>query len=168
MRAVVRGVLAWIIGAAVAVGVGMLALSRIGYGSSTSTVQPLSSGPAAAPAAPPSASASALPAVSPSVSAAPGRPPAAPPPRPRRSSPQMSRERVFSSLAGSAIVRCARDAAYLVSWSPEQGYWVDDVRRGPAPEVTVEFENRQTEVRLRVWCDNDVPQARIGFENDND
>lgn len=169
MRAVVRGVLAWIIGAAVAVGVGMLALSRIGYGFSMGAVQPLSSGPVTAP---PVAAPAPMP-QAPSASPAPEAPPAGGGPEPsarphRPAASPMSRERVFSSVGGSVIVRCTRGAAYLMSWSPEQGYDVDDVRRGPAAEVTVEFETRHEEIRLRVWCDDDdVPAARIGYEHDD-
>lgn len=174
MRVVIRGVLAWIIGAAVAVGVGMLALSRIGYGFTMGAVQPLSSGPATVPAVvpstpPPSAAVPPAPASEPAPSAPP-TPGGRTRPRPRRSpaSSPMSHERAFSSLGGSVIVRCSRDLAYLMSWSPEQGYQVDDVRRGPAPEVTVEFEDADEEVRLRVWCDDDIPEARIAFEHDKD
>lgn len=174
MRAVVRGVLAWVTGAVVAVGVGMLALSRIGYGFTVDSVQPLGSGTPGGPSAsaPPPSPSSAPPPRSSAPSRRPHRSPKAEPSRARathRASPSpVSRERLLSSPGGTAIVRCTRSAAYLVSWSPEQGYHVDDVRRGPAPEVSVEFEGRERHVMLRAWCRGDVPQSRASYEHRDD
>lgn len=167
MRGVLRGLLAWIIGAVVAVGVGMFALSRIGYGFTVQNVQPLGSGSAGAPLGTPSVSAPAL--VSPSPSPTGLKPTGkrrayggSLSPSPTSPTPSVvSRERAFISPGGSVIVRCTRNVAYLVSWSPEQGYRVDEeVRRGPAAQVAVKFDGHSRMVLLRAWCADDSPQAQ--------
>jgi hypothetical protein len=154
--AIVRGVVAWIIGAAVAIEVGMLALSRIGFGLPVDAVQPMIPDAATGPSASP------VPVrTEPSPSAVTHRPAPS-----RSASPQATPHgQVFSSAGGTAIVRCTGVVAYLISWSPGQGYQLGDVRRGPAAAVYATFQGRQKWVLLSSECVGGVPQARISSGN---
>jgi hypothetical protein len=59
----------------------------------------------------------------------------------------------LSGQAGQLVVRCDGDIAYLESWSPNPGYRVDDVVRGPAATVSVEFESDSADdVEVVVRC----------------
>ncbi len=73
-------------------------------------------------------------------------------------------QRDFTFDAGSVTAQCSGDLAYLVSWSPAQGYRAKDVHRGPATAVTVEFESYVTEARVWVRCVSGVPRASITHE----
>jgi hypothetical protein len=162
-QTVVVSVLAWAAGASAAVVVGQVALSLIGEGLTTGTVQPFG-GPllAAAPAAAPEPSASAnvdqgTPGPDPTPSARPSTPAPAATARPTPLSPE---GRLVSSDGGTVIARCVDGNAYLVSWSPGQNYRVDDVRRGPGPEASVKFISGGHVVAVALQCVNGVPQAR--------
>jgi hypothetical protein len=53
----------------------------------------------------------------------------------------------------SIVVECRGDVARLVSWSPNQGYRVDDVAKGPAREVSVYLESDQfNDVKYVITC----------------
>jgi hypothetical protein len=54
--------------------------------------------------------------------------------------------------------------AYLILWSPAQGFHADHVVRGPAHTVKVEFESQTQEVSLAVTCVNGVPQGTTESE----
>jgi hypothetical protein len=59
----------------------------------------------------------------------------------------------LSGQAGQLVVRCDGDTAYLETWSPNPGYRVDDVVRGPAATVSVEFESDSyDDVEVVVRC----------------
>lgn len=78
----------------------------------------------------------------------------APPTAPDGSEP---RTRVLDSRGGSVVARCTGDRAFLVSWSPAQGWSVDDGERGPGRTVEVDFEGEDDAVddlhsRIRVHC----------------
>lgn len=47
--------------------------------------------------------------------------------------------------------------ASLRSWSPEQGFRAQDVREGPAEEAELTFESEDTEVEITVVCDDGTP-----------
>ena len=113
--------------------VGLVALSLIGDGTSARSVQPLTPD-----------------AVAREVSAAstPSQPsPAGPSPTvPRSAAPQTRpggahTDRAVTSPGGTAVARCDAAGAYLLSWSRAQGYRADDVHRGPAAEVWLQFES---------------------------
>ena len=53
----------------------------------------------------------------------------------------VSGEQVFQTTPGTIVVHCAGAVATLGSWSPNPGYRVDEVVRGPADKVTVWFES---------------------------
>ncbi|HEX2357516.1 MAG TPA: hypothetical protein VHI50_13800 [Micromonosporaceae bacterium] len=77
-------------------------------------------------------------------------------------------EQLLRSDGGFVVARCQGGQAYLVSWTPEQGYEIYDVRRGPASTTSVEFEGARGHIRLDVTCDNGVPQAHVQQEAEDD
>jgi serine/threonine-protein kinase len=66
---------------------------------------------------------------------------------------------VLASSAGTVVATCQAAGAYLISWSPQQGYEVGDVFRGPAASASVQFESRTAEVTMTVSCSAGVPSA---------
>jgi hypothetical protein len=71
-------------------------------------------------------------------------------------------ERELFSEGGSVLARCIDGDAYLVAWSPAQGYHTDRVDRGPARTARVEFEGEgedEEEVELTITCVDGVPQV---------
>jgi hypothetical protein len=150
------GVVAWVLGTGCAVAVGALALSLIGSGLGERSRPPLAaqvipaSSASSAATAPPSARSSPRP----SGSAAQGS-----------ASPSASPiQRDFAFDVGWVTAACDGDMAYLVSWSPAQGYRVDEVRRGPAAYVRVEFESFTVEAAVWVRCVDGIPRASISHE----
>jgi hypothetical protein len=82
-------------------------------------------------------------------------------PAPTESVAARPTDRVFTTSGGTAIVRCTGSRAYLVSWSPNQGYGFDNVERGPGDRVRVRFRSDDNKVDLRATCVGGVPQPRI-------
>ena len=66
--------------------------------------------------------------------------------------PPASTTRVLDTAGGQAEAECKQGDAYLVYWSPGQGYDIHDLRRGPAPVASVTFTNASGGVVLRVTC----------------
>ena len=66
---------------------------------------------------------------------------------------------VLASSAGTVVATCQAAGAYLISWSPQQGYEEGDVFRGPAATASVQFESHGDEVTMRVSCSGGVPSA---------
>lgn len=66
---------------------------------------------------------------------------------------------VLVSAGGEVVAACQAAGAYLVSWSPQQGYEVGDVTRGPAATARVRFESRVSQVTMVVSCSAGVPTA---------
>jgi hypothetical protein len=64
---------------------------------------------------------------------------------------------VLTSSDGSAAAVCQPGGAYLVYWSPEPGFEIDDVVRGPAAVASVVFRNDSGGIVLRVSCRDGVP-----------
>lgn len=77
--------------------------------------------------------------------------------------------RALTSSGGSAIARCTGGTAYLVSWSPAQGYEVDEYERGPDDRARVKFESESDDrkVRITVTCRNGVPVRSVETEVDD-
>jgi hypothetical protein len=159
VRRTLASLAAWTAGAGVAVGVGVLALSLIDNGLASGAVQPVPiDGPVAA--APPSPSPSAS-LSQPSGEAAPV-PSSAPSP-----SATAGPLRQLASTGGTAIARCTPDGlAYLVSWSPGQGYEADDVHRGPGRIVSVAFTAGTQRVWLGIHCVAGIPERVPGDHHD--
>ena len=57
------------------------------------------------------------------------------------------------------VATCQAAGAYLISWSPLQGYEVGDVSRGPAAAARVTFESHAGELTMTVSCSAGVPSA---------
>jgi hypothetical protein len=66
---------------------------------------------------------------------------------------------VLTSQGGTLVASCAGARAYLVSWSPQQGFGSSDVTRGPAANAQVVFIGGQLTVTMIVSCDAGVPTA---------
>jgi hypothetical protein len=58
----------------------------------------------------------------------------------------------LSSQAGTVIATCESAGAYLLSWTPAQGYEVDQFARGPASVASVRFEANSTAVTMNISC----------------
>ena len=76
---------------------------------------------------------------------------------------------LLSSSGGSVLAGCAGPSAYLISWSPQQGYAADDVVRGQAASAQVVFLAGSAGVRLTVTCAGQVPTAMVSqVQGDDD
>jgi hypothetical protein len=68
------------------------------------------------------------------------------------------RPSVITSAGGTVVARCAGDdLVELLSWSPAQGFSVDNAEHGPAREVEVEFESEDDDVEMKIRCVDGVP-----------
>jgi hypothetical protein len=134
-------VIAWTLGAAVSIGVGLLALSLIGVGLTADSGEHLTQpvGRSDQPLTTPSSTAP-VPSAAPSSAG------------PAETAPPATMARTISSHGGTVVARCVNGAAYLDSWSASPGYRPDNVSRGPSTEARVTFEGSGGEVKIRVTC----------------
>jgi len=88
-------------------------------------------------------------------------------PRPGRTTTQPAGT-LLSSAGGSVLAQCDAAGAYLISWSPQQGYEADDVVRGPAARAMVVFLAGSHGVRLAVTCAGSVPSASVSAVGNDD
>lgn len=170
LRRVLTSGAAWLLGAAASVAVGLVALSLIGIDLGARGVSPLMAENATVTAV---ASGSPEPSAVPDARrAAPSTGAATPTPSVGAAAPSpfaaARADQVLRSDGGFVVARCVDEDAYLVSWTPEQGYQVHDVRRGPAEVVSVEFEGERQSVRLDVSCEKGVAQARAEQEHEDE
>ncbi|MDP9843798.1 hypothetical protein [Streptosporangium lutulentum] len=63
--------------------------------------------------------------------------------------------KVLSTGGGTVVAVCQDGLVRLRSWSPAQGYSVDDVEPGPARQTEVEFESDRSELKVEVRCGAD-------------
>ncbi|AWS43317.1 hypothetical protein [Streptosporangium sp. 'caverna'] len=63
--------------------------------------------------------------------------------------------KVLSTGGGTVVAVCRDGLVRLRSWSPAQGYSVDDVEPGPARQAEVEFESGRSELKVEVRCGAD-------------
>jgi hypothetical protein len=186
---VVIGVGAWVLGVGAATAGSLLAVSLLGQGIAPSTSQQLTAGdvnnalaaeaseasvppiswpvPALSkpqahktrPAAPAPAQAQfetgATPSARPAASWS-AAPPSAPPTEGVVSSPAST---ALTSRGGTVVAECQSTGAYLLSWSPAQGYETNRVVRGPAVTAQVSFESTANSVTMVVSCSSGVPTA---------
>jgi hypothetical protein len=139
---IAASVIAWTLGAAVSVGVGLLALSLIGVGLTTDSGEHLTQ-PVGRADSPVVTVPSSPPAASPSATSSPS------PPAP----PTVGPNRAIDTVGGNVVARCGPGGAYLVYWSPSPGYRADHVDRGPSAEARLSFEGSGgREIRIRVSC----------------
>jgi hypothetical protein len=146
-RSLAASTIAWTIGAASSVGIGLIALTMIGTSFGSGPLQPLSPNavdpPAATGAPDPSASGAGD---GPSVSG---------------SAPSVTIHTV-STTGGNAFVQCVQSGgAYLYGWAPAPGYRVDDMRRGPGSVVTITFKSDQHEVSVIAHCTGDTVEPTV-------
>lgn len=62
------------------------------------------------------------------------------------------------------LAQCQGTNAYMLAWSPAQGFAVDDVQRGPAQTASLIFTNGPIEMLMRVSCKGGVPVANVSSE----
>ena len=169
------GVGAWLVGAGAATGGSLLAVSLIGQGMAGFASQPmaaaavaraartdyddLASATASASPRRTTATSGAAPHGTPRASARPtvtqGESPSPQPPATAGSGAGT----VLTSQGGDVVAGCQAAGAYLISWSPQQGYETGDVQRGPAAQASVTFESAANSVVMQVTCQNGEPQA---------
>lgn len=66
---------------------------------------------------------------------------------------------LLTSQGGTVLASCAGARAYVMSWSPQQGFGSSDVVRGPATNAQVTFTDGQLRVTMIVSCHTGVPTA---------
>jgi hypothetical protein len=149
-RRVLMGITAWAAAAAVSTGIGIAAISVLGAGITDRGARPLTPGQierALAATTPAAATPSAL--------------AATPTPHVPSGTPAAGTTRALSTSGGSVLARCEpAGTAYLLSWTPAQGYGVDEVNRGPAPRASVKLEaDHGRKLVIQVTCRSGVPTA---------
>ncbi len=104
----------------------------------------------------PSANPSAAP---PNPSGTPTNPSGTPSSAPGTASPsvEVGSRRSFTSPGGSVVAECVPGGVYLVSWTPRQGYRVDDYDRGPDDDAEVTFVGPSGEHELSLRCQGGLP-----------
>jgi hypothetical protein len=77
--------------------------------------------------------------------------------------------RVLTTSGGSVVVQCSSATSsgtvYLVSWSPAQGYRVDDVRRGPGQEASLDLEGTGGSLSITYGCDATGPTQHVEHDD---
>ena len=64
---------------------------------------------------------------------------------------------LLGSAGGTVLATCQAAGAYLLSWSPQQGFEAQNVVRGPAAIASVQFDTQSYGVTMRVTCRAGVP-----------
>jgi hypothetical protein len=164
MRRILAGVTGWLLAAALAVVVGLLAVSLLGTGITSGQTHPLSHAAVNRALAHATRQPSATPAPSTST---PSTPPASPTTPAPTSSDQKHAVRALGTRGGSIIARCTGNTAYLVSWSPRQGFETDDHVRGPAPTAFIKFDGEDLDVYTTISCRNGTPTAHTATQHDD-
>ena len=189
-RRILFGVAAWLLGAATATAGSLLAISLLGQGITGDPGQLLTQDAVTRALASEAADASPPPVTSPSKQvaspAAEARTPAPTPASARASATPAATATsapsapdptattapaaadggtVLTSAGGEVVASCQPAGAYLISWSPLQGYEVDGVIRGPAVTARVIFgpvavSPTAREVTMLVSCSAGVPWVR--------
>jgi hypothetical protein len=141
----VLGVAGWLVAAAVAIAVGVVAVRAIGSGIAGDTTRPLSDQQVRR------ALATATPVPTSSAAGTGGGPVTA-----------------LSTAGGDLTVRCAGDQATLLSWTPAQGYRADDVERGPSDDdAGLKFESDRREIKVKLTCAHGVATAHTTTSTDD-
>jgi hypothetical protein len=131
-------VAAWVLVAGATAAVGVAALDIAGAGILGPASQPLSQQDVARRLA----AMTSTPSSAPPTPSAPPSSATSPSPTPRG----------LSTPEGSVVAQCDNGQVYLVSWSPAQGYRVDDYARGPAASASIKFKNDTSEVVAIFTC----------------
>ncbi|WP_067176808.1 hypothetical protein [Microtetraspora niveoalba] len=152
------GILGWLIAAAVATVTSTWAISLLGEGLTQRVVSPMSQADVDRALATATATATASP--TPTATGP------APTPGPSATVTGGGGTRAFTIPGGSFVASCEGKTASLLSWSPGQGYAVDDVERGPDHEVSLEFESEADKVTVKVSCSGGQPVPSTKVEHD--
>jgi hypothetical protein len=145
-------VAAWVLGATTSVGVGLLALALVGEDLRGDASRPITADAAViAEPSPAPTTAAATSTATPSGSAT--------------APVAIGDDRQLTSSGGDVVARCTTAGAYLVFWTPAQGFRAEHVNRGPAPAATLAFEGLNAEVKLTVTCSGGVPQLQVTHDD---
>jgi hypothetical protein len=160
------GVGAWLLGAVTATTGSMIAVNQLAHGLLGQQTQQLGEATVSADLDGVSPTPSPSPAVSsagPSASkpATKVRHRSAPSPAPSRMTGQSPAGTLLESSDGSVMAACQPGGAYLLYWSPDQGFQADDVFRGPAAISSVTFRGPSASIVMRVSCPAGVPVAHV-------
>jgi eukaryotic-like serine/threonine-protein kinase len=68
----------------------------------------------------------------------------------------------FASAAGAVVAGCDQDRAYLVSWTPMEGFKPKNLVSGPASTASVELRKRNVRIVMTVTCRSGEPEVTIG------
>lgn len=142
----------WLAAAVLSTGVTLAAVSSIGTGIFGSSAGPLDRQEIIEALAMPSPSAepTSQPPATPEQTESPATGPAPTEP--------VGEPTVITSAGGTVVAQCSADGLVeLLSWSPAQGFSVDNAERGPDSEVEVEFESEDADVELKIRCVDGVP-----------
>lgn len=151
----------WLGAAALATGVALAAVSSIGTGIFGNSAGPLDQTQIteALTTVTPRPEPTTTPSATPEATGAAENDPTESPAEPTRSPAEPT---VITSDGGTVVARCTADnRVEVLSWSPAQGFRVDNAEHGPAREVEVEFESGDDEVEIRVRCSDGEPSAAI-------
>jgi hypothetical protein len=71
-------------------------------------------------------------------------------------------EKEFTTTGGTVLARCTEDQVYLVFWSPQPGYRVAHVERGPGGEAEIAFARTgSTPIAVEFQCRDGTPVGRV-------
>jgi hypothetical protein len=154
------GLGAWLLGVGIATTGSMIAVHELAHGLLVSQAQQLGAG--GTPAGLTVGSASPSPTASPSATASTRRhlKRRIAPPSPGLDPPTQAGT-FLDAGDGSVIATCESGGAYLLSWIPNQGYWAEDVGRGPAAIAKVTFRGQGGGVLVSVFCSAGSPVAHV-------
>ncbi len=151
----------WAAAAVVATAIGLAGIRLVGESLTSTPGGVLSQQQVDRALAEASDSPSASPAESPSASPSPSDTPTTASPTTTTATGPAPAQRSFAVRGGTAVAVCSGSQAYLVSWSPAQGYRVERTRQGPDREVEVRFDSGHghghSEIKIR--CANGIPYA---------
>lgn len=166
----------WLLGAGTATSISLLAVSLLGQGIISSPGQQLtvaavnqalasetSKPPDTHPARSPRGKAPAVPDPSPSRMPS----PSARPPDSRQAADRPAGQgKVLTSAGGTVVAGCPPDGAYLSWWSPQPGFEVAFVYRGPAPMAKAVFRSDRDSVTMVISCHDGTPVVATGSDGD--
>jgi hypothetical protein len=162
------GVGAWLLGAVTATTGSMIAVDQLAHGLLGSPVQQLS-GSSAADLEAGDSPLSPSPTASAGDSASAGQPvahvthaaSASPAASAGAAAAQSPVGTLLESGDGSVMAICQPAGAYLLYWSPDQGFQADQVYRGPAAIASVTFRGSAGSILMQVSCPAGTPVARL-------
>lgn len=163
----------WLLGAGTATSISLLAVSLLGQGIISSpgqqlTVAAVNQALASETSKPPHTH----PAPSPRDKA-PAVPDPSPSPMPSTTAGAASHHaahrppaqgKVLTSAGGTVVAGCGPDGAYLSWWSPQPGFEVAFVYRGPAPMAKAVFRSDRDSVTMVISCHGGMPVPVTGSD----